>query len=246
VSANAAAQFVIQKAPRIFFLFVDANRNIRDVRGMDRLGVGLFLLPPTSSPFPMTTRLAPLLAIALFCVLPAAGQSPSQWQQHVDYDMDIRLNTETHHVDGHQRLTYTNNSPDTLRTVYYHLYFNAFHPESMFAERHRHLPDPDGRTVPRIFNLEPDEQGWHEIESLTQDGESVSYEVDETTALGSACAAAISNTCRASASIFGAASRSRADFFTRFGESVARTRFAFLIAFFATTSYSEGVSATAP
>jgi len=128
----------------------------------------------------MSIRLAPLLVAALVCVLPAAGQSPSQWQQHVDYDMDIRLNTETHRVDGHQELTYTNNSPDTLHTVYYHLYFNAFHPESMFAGRHRHLPDPDGRTVPRIFNLGPDEQGWHDIESLTQDGESVSYEVDET------------------------------------------------------------------
>ena len=127
----------------------------------------------------MLARLAPLLLV-LFCVSAAHGQSPSEWQQHVDYEMDIHLDTETHRVDGHQRLTYTNNSPDTLHTVYYHLYFNAFHPESMFAERHRHLPDPDGRTVPRIFHLEPDEQGWYEIGSLTQDGESVSYEVDET------------------------------------------------------------------
>ncbi len=128
----------------------------------------------------MTVRLAPLLAAALLCVPDALGQSPSQWQQHVDYDMDIRLNTETHRVDGHQRLTYTNNSPDTLHTVYYHLYFNAFHPESMFAERNRQLPDPDGRTVPRIFNLSPDEQGWQKVESLTQDGEAVSYEINDT------------------------------------------------------------------
>ncbi len=128
----------------------------------------------------MIARLAFFFAVMLLCVSAALGQSPSQWQQHVDYDMDIRLNTETHRVDGHQQLTYTNNSPDTLHTVYYHLYFNAFHPESMFAERHRHLPDPDGRTVPRIFNLAPNEQGWHEIESLTQDGTSVSYEINDT------------------------------------------------------------------
>ncbi|MFB6277968.1 MAG: M1 family metallopeptidase [Salinibacter sp.] len=128
----------------------------------------------------MTARLASFVAAALLCVPAAFGQSPSQWQQHVDYEMDIRLNPETHQVDGHQRLTYTNNSPDTLRTVYYHLYFNAFHPESMFAERHRHLPDPDGRTVPRIFNLAPDEQGWHKIESLTQDGTPVSFDVNDT------------------------------------------------------------------
>ncbi|PSQ71560.1 MAG: aminopeptidase, partial [Bacteroidetes bacterium QH_2_64_26] len=128
----------------------------------------------------MTPRLASFIAAMLLCVPTAFGQSSSQWQQHVDYEMDIRLNPETHQVDGRQRLTYTNNSPDTLRTVYYHLYFNAFHPESMFAERHRHLPDPDGRTVPRIFNLGPDEQGWHEIESLTQDGTPVSFDVNDT------------------------------------------------------------------
>ena len=128
----------------------------------------------------MRPRLIPLLAAALIFVLPAFGQSSSQWQQHVDYEMDLRLNTETHRVDGYQRLTYTKNSPDTLRTVYYHLYFNAFQPTSMMAERNRQLADPDGRTVPRIFNLAPDEQGWYKIESLAQDGEPVPYDVTDT------------------------------------------------------------------
>jgi hypothetical protein len=116
----------------------------------------------------------------LFLVAPALGQSPESWQQRVDYDMDITLHADDHKYTGEQTLTYTNNSPDTLHTVYYHLYFNAFEPGSMFAERHRHLPDPDGRTVPRIFNLTPDEQGWHKVRSLTQDGQSVEYDVTDT------------------------------------------------------------------
>ncbi len=128
----------------------------------------------------MRARLSLLLLLLLCSPALAAAQSPSQWQQHVDYEMDIRLNPETHQVDGHQRLTYTNNSPDTLRTVYYHLYFNAFQPQSMMAERNRHLPDPDGRTVPRIFNLTPDEQGRQTVTSLTQDGTPVSYEIYDT------------------------------------------------------------------
>mgnify|MGYP000680411821 CR=1 FL=1 len=128
----------------------------------------------------MRARLSALLLLLLCSPALAVAQSPSQWQQHVDYEMDIRLNPETHQVDGHQRLTYTNNSPDTLRTVYYHLYFNAFQPQSMMAERNRHLPDPDGRTVPRIFNLTPDEQGRQTVTSLTQDGTPVSYEVYDT------------------------------------------------------------------
>ncbi|WP_263818791.1 M1 family aminopeptidase [Salinibacter sp.] len=128
----------------------------------------------------MRARLSALLLLLLCSPALAVAQSPSQWQQHVDYEMDIRLNPETHQVDGHQRLTYTNNSPDTLRTVYYHLYFNAFQPQSMMAERNRHLPDPDGRTVPRIFNLTPGEQGRQTVTSLTQDGTPVSYEVYDT------------------------------------------------------------------
>ncbi|WP_263786462.1 M1 family metallopeptidase [Salinibacter grassmerensis] len=128
----------------------------------------------------MRARLSVLLLFLLCSPALALAQSPSHWQQHVDYEMDIRLNPETHQVDGRQRLTYTNNSPDTLRTVYYHLYFNAFQPQSMMAERNRHLPDPDGRTVPRIFNLTPDEQGRQTVESLTQDGTPVSYEVNDT------------------------------------------------------------------
>ena len=110
----------------------------------------------------------------------AHAQSPENWQQRVDYDMDITLLADTHQLRGSQRLTYTNNSPDTLKAVYYHLYFNAFHPNSMMAERNRHLPDPDGRVVPRIFNLGPDTRGYHRILSLQQDGRSVDFTVRET------------------------------------------------------------------
>ncbi|HRK73080.1 MAG TPA: hypothetical protein PLL64_02310, partial [Rhodothermales bacterium] len=68
-----------------------------------------------------------------------------EWQQKVVYEMDIQVLANKHQLKGFQRLTYTNNSPDTLQIVYYHLYFNAFQPQSMMAERNRHLPDPDGR-----------------------------------------------------------------------------------------------------
>lgn len=90
------------------------------------------------------------------------------------------MDVDRHQMQGTQRLTYTNNSPDTLRHVFYHLYFNAFNPNSMMAERNRELPDPDGRIVPRIFELGPDEVGYHEIDALTQDGEAVTFEITDT------------------------------------------------------------------
>jgi hypothetical protein len=121
-----------------------------------------------------------IVSAILFAPRSAHAQSPENWQQRVDYEMDITLLADTHQLRGSQRLTYTNNSPDTLETAYYHLYFNAFHPNSMMAERNRHLPDPDGRIVPRIFNLGPDTRGYHRILSLQQDGRSVDFTVRET------------------------------------------------------------------
>ena len=110
----------------------------------------------------------------------AAAQSPENWQQRVAYDMDITLHADDHEVTGTQTVTYANNSPDTLETLYYHLYFEAFEPTSMMAERNRQLPDPDGRIVPRIFQLGPDEQGWYEVRSLAQDGEAVDFTINDT------------------------------------------------------------------
>jgi hypothetical protein len=110
----------------------------------------------------------------------AWAQGSPTWQQRVSYTMDISVRPDVHQYDGIQKLVYENNSPDTLHHVYYHLYFNAFQPTSMMAERNRHLPDPDGRTAPRIFNLKPDEIGYHRVTSLQQDGRPTAFELHDT------------------------------------------------------------------
>jgi hypothetical protein len=110
----------------------------------------------------------------------AMGQGNKDWQQHVDYAMEIDFDHRTHQFKGSQKLVYTNNSPETLDRVYYHLYFNAFQPKSMMDVRQRTLPDPDSRIGERILNLKPEEIGYHKILKLTQDGKAVSYEIRET------------------------------------------------------------------
>lgn len=129
------------------------------------------------------SRFKTLSLLALFLYLPlrpASGQTSALWQQRVHYEMDVQLFPDTHRMKGFQRLTYYNNAPDTLRRVFFHLYFNAFNPASMMAERNRVLPDPDGRVVPRIFNLGPDEIGYHDVQTLTQNGRDVVYDIDDT------------------------------------------------------------------
>jgi hypothetical protein len=103
-----------------------------------------------------------------------------RWQQRVEYDMDVKLDVKTHKITGTQRLTYYNNSKDTLTKVYYHLYWNAFQPGSMMDVRSINLPDPDPRIKDRISKLKDDEIGYQHIQSLKQDGKDVSHKVDGT------------------------------------------------------------------
>ena len=59
----------------------------------------------------------------------SSNAQPDRWQQRVKYVMNIDMNVLTNQFTGKQKLEYTNNSPDTLTRVFYHLYFNAFQPD---------------------------------------------------------------------------------------------------------------------
>ncbi len=56
------------------------------------------------------------------------------WQQDVDYTIKAKIDEETDIITANQRLIYTNNSPDELDIVYFHLYQNAFQPDSYLDE----------------------------------------------------------------------------------------------------------------
>src|SRR3954464_14227958 len=117
-------------------------------------------------------RIALSLPVVLLSILAVA--QPDRWQQHVKYTMDIDMNVTTNRFTGKQKLEYTNNSPDTLDRVFYHLYFNAFQPNSMMDVRSRELGrfvlgtdaqgkqvrDWDERVKDRIQHLSPDEIGY--------------------------------------------------------------------------------------
>ena len=77
------------------------------------------------------------LALLFLLLCQTAAGQPDRWQQRVKYLMDIDMNVETNRFTGKQKLEYWNNSPDTLKRVYYHLYWNAFQPGSMMDMRSR-------------------------------------------------------------------------------------------------------------
>lgn len=117
-----------------------------------------------------------LLAITAFIQTSCSAQR-GYWQQHAKYKMDIDMDAKNHQFKGEQELIYTNNSPDTLNNVFYHLYYNAFQPGSMMDVRSRTIVDPDPRVDDRIVHLKPNEIGYHKINSLTQNGKALDYEV---------------------------------------------------------------------
>jgi hypothetical protein len=77
-----------------------------------------------------------LFSASLLLVLQVWAQ-PDRWQQRVKYTMNIEMNVQTNQYTGKQQLQYWNNSPDTLKKVFYHLYWNAFQPNSMMDVRSR-------------------------------------------------------------------------------------------------------------
>ncbi len=108
----------------------------------------------------------------------AAAAQQGYWQQRADYVMNVDMDVTTNRFKGTQKLTYTNNSPDKLDKVFYHLYFNAFQPGSHMDVRSRELgnvligsrPDWDARVKDRISKLNPDEIGYQKIISLKMNG----------------------------------------------------------------------------
>ena len=102
------------------------------------------------------THLASLMTLCLLASLGSVKAQYGYWQQEAAYTMEIDMNVDTHQFEGTQALVYTNNSPDTLNKVFYHLFFNAFQPGSMMDVRSRTLEYPARRVRDFIFYLQED------------------------------------------------------------------------------------------
>ena len=118
-------------------------------------------------------------AFFIFCCSVSFSQS-NYWQQHVDYKMVIDVNVENHTYNGKQKLVFTNNSPETLDRVFYHLYFNAFKPGTDLEQNSRYSTD-DSRTMSKnILMLDENDWGDVQIKWMLQDGKPLEFKVEET------------------------------------------------------------------
>lgn len=131
----------------------------------------------------MLKRIAGLCTLALFLAFPA--QQMPYYQQFADYKITADVNAADFSYKGNQTLTYTNNSPDTLTDVYFHLYWNAFKPGSMMDQNVQNNGKMgDSRLqkegISRLATIPKKEEGAQNIRWIRQNGQNLQFEVQET------------------------------------------------------------------
>lgn len=131
----------------------------------------------------MTQRVF-LLFLSLWVGWNFAQQIP-YYQQYAKYKMDIDVDAENFTYNGAQTLSYTNNSPDELRVVYFHLYWNAFKAGSMMDQRIQSQGiNGDSRLqekgVSRLASIPSNEEGKQNIHWIKQNGKPLKFEIQET------------------------------------------------------------------
>jgi hypothetical protein len=121
--------------------------------------------------------------IAIIAFVSGVSAQADRWQQHINYNIKAALDVNTNIIKGTEDIVYTNNSTDTLRKVYFHLYWNAFQPNSSMDVRSRELgkntmtnrrgdvmKDWDARVTDRIQKLTPTEIGYQRVSAITING----------------------------------------------------------------------------
>ncbi len=127
----------------------------------------------------------PFLSLSVvICSLSTIAAQPDRWQQRIKYNINVTMDVAANRFTGTEKLEYINNSPDTLSKIYFHLYWNAFQPNSSMDVRSLELGrtrinepkdqndglDWDQRVKARISNLLPHEIGYQRVKSIKMNG----------------------------------------------------------------------------
>ena len=85
---------------------------------------------------PKFTALKKLMALCLISISTQYLHAQNYWQQQVNYYIQVSLNDKDHTLDAFEKIDYTNNSPDTLKFIWFHLWPNAYkNDKTAFSEQ---------------------------------------------------------------------------------------------------------------
>lgn len=96
------------------------------------------------------------------------ASSQKYFQQKVNYKIQVTLNDKKHELNGSESVEYTNNSQDTLRFLYFHLWPNAY--SSNNTQLAKELMRRDGKS--HLFN-DPELRGYIDSLEFEADGQGI-------------------------------------------------------------------------
>ncbi|MFQ5510237.1 MAG: M1 family aminopeptidase [Candidatus Krumholzibacteriia bacterium] len=121
-------------------------------------------------------RVIPLILCASL-LWPVRVASQDYFQQFVHYTIKVRLDTQNHTLTGTESINYVNNSPDTLRQFYLHLYPNAYRSKESAL-----IKDVRRGFNGTLFDLPNKHRSHLGVSEVTIGGQPVEVEVDDTIA----------------------------------------------------------------
>ncbi|HXV13887.1 MAG TPA: hypothetical protein VEC56_06740, partial [Candidatus Krumholzibacteria bacterium] len=111
-------------------------------------------------------RIVFIAAIAIAVAGPAGAADYFQQFHHTT--IRVKLDDERKWISGTQSIQYVNNSPDTLREFYLHLYPNAFRNKDVPYQK-----DESRKYNARLLDVPGDHKGWLDLADLKVDGTAV-------------------------------------------------------------------------
>jgi len=106
----------------------------------------------------------------LFIFLASKSISQPAWQQTVNTIIGVTLDDKNHFLHGYEEITYINNSPDTLRFIYIHLWANAYQNDrTPFAKQMDIIGDT------RFYYSKTSDRGYIDSLQFTVDDKNVEY-----------------------------------------------------------------------
>ena len=115
-----------------------------------------------------------LIVLGLVCLSNLAiAQTKGNWQQEMNYTIQVTLDDQSHMLRGSEEFVYTNNSPATLNSIYIHLWPNAYKNSKTALAKQLMMSDKDF-----LFRNDPEYQGFIDSLDFKADGTSVKLTYD--------------------------------------------------------------------
>jgi len=103
----------------------------------------------------------------------AIAQTKGNWQQEVNYSIQVTLDDQSHMLRGSEEFVYTNNSPATLNSLYIHLWPNAYKNSKTALAKQLMMSGKDF-----LFRNDPEYQGFIDSLDFKADGTPVKLTYD--------------------------------------------------------------------